>query len=199
MKKSIYGELMKANNYSELVNSAKGAKVEMKAAKANIMYWVNMFNKYARKNDIINGVNIKDLGNKVREYSLQHGIEAPGLYNAYIFTKVNGLSCYKKMTHKKASKAFAVDVDITTWQPVSMTENGFINACKAVLSIDAKAADRAAREHNKCVNNAARKAETNAKAAARKTLKAEQKAAREAFAAGKMCMEEFATIMAKAV
>lgn len=184
------------NNFSTLCNTVKGANTEVKTAKCNIMYYVNQLNKLARKNEFVDGVNVKELGKLVRNYALNKGYEIPvnAPYNAYLFYKgVNGVSGYTK-THKvKANSAFCIDIVVTDFVPVVLSESGLINAYKYILGIDAKATDKAAKETLKAAN----KAKRDAKKAAKETLKREQLQARIDYNNGKIDINQFAAIMAK--
>lgn len=189
--------IMATNNFVNVKESANHAIAAVSQARQNIMYFVNIFNKYARKNELCESTDMAAFGKLVQAYSKEHGIDTGTLFNAYLFTKVNGVPCYKHVKHVKAGGKFAITEDIITWQPVKLTEKGVLSAYKYILGLDAKQADKAARAHNREINKAARKAESKEKAAARKALKAEQNEARELFAKGIMCAEQFAAIMAK--
>lgn len=186
-------------NAKQVTNSAKNAVVEVKNAKRNLMYYINTLNKLARKNEYCDAVNVREFGAKVREYAKAHEIDIKDkdYFCAYLFTNVNGIPCYKKTTHKKACESFAVDVDIITWQPVTLSEIGVLNAFKYILRQEAAKLDKENRAKNKEIRKQNRKQENAEKASARKTLRQEQENARKEFAAGKMCIEEFAKIMAK--
>lgn len=181
--------------FQQLTKAANNAKSEVKAL--SIMYYVNQLNKLARKNEYCESTNVRELGNLVRTFCKDSNIDLKNgdFFSAYLFDKINGVSYYKITTHKKQSSAFAINIDIVTYKAVTLSLPGVINAFKAVLAPTAKAEDKAA----KAAAAAARKTESSAKAAARKALKAEQKAAIIAFNSGKMCAEEFANIMTKAI
>ena len=194
MKQNIFNEKI-ANNYANLMTTAKAAANEIKTAKSSIFYFIRLFNKLARKNEFVEGTNLLELGKKARNWAILHGYELKKdeLFTAYLFTNVNGVSCYKKTLHKKASSAFCTDIDIIIWQDVKLTDNGVISAIKYVLGVDAKAADKTA----KAAAKAARKAQNDAKAAARKALKKQQHDAIKDFQAGKMPLSVFEEIMRK--
>lgn len=184
-----------SENYKNLVKTAKGAKIEVREAKS-VFYFIRQLNALAKKNEFINGVNVRELGKKCREYAILHGYELKAgiLFSAYLFQSVNGVVCYKQHKAHKAGGAFAVNVDVITWQPVKLSENGVIDACKHVLGIEAKAADKIA----KAAEREARKAERSAKAAERKALKKQQAEAIKAFQRGEMPLDIFEEIMKRA-
>ena len=189
-----------ANNMQTLNTTAAGAKAEIKTAKSSPMYFVNVLNKLARKNEYVSATNLHELGAKVRYAAILQGKEVPtsAPFNLYVFTKdFRGRVCYKK--HANTMPKWGVEIVSITengfdyLQPVTMSECGFISAYKYVLSAAAKAADKVARTNNR---EAAKAAKKSAKAKA-KALKEEQQQAKELFAAGKLTAEEFAAIMIK--
>ena len=186
--------LLSTTNSKELTELTNRVKSDVKSAKS-FMWYVNNLNKLYVKNAFVDNTNIKEFGKEFAEYCMNHGIEcnkkAP--FNMYVFTKVNGVPCYKKTVHKKAGGAFFVDVDIITWQTVNLSENGIISAYKYLMNVDKKVLDKQAREHNKQVNKSAKKSVN----AAKKALKQEQEQARELYNIGKLTLQEFASIMAK--
>ena len=172
MKKNV-SELMNTNNFSELTNVCKGANNEVKTAKKNLFFFINTLNKLARKNEFIDGVNLKELGKKVRNYAINLGydISTNNPFNAYLFTNSFGVTCYKVTRKVKSSSAFAIDETIIDYKRVKMSENGLINAYKYVLGIEAKELDKTARAHNKEVNKTNKKSANAAKRDAKKALK----------------------------
>lgn len=189
-----------ANNMQTLSATTSGAKAEIKAAKSSPMYFVNVLNKLARKNEYVNATNLHELGAKVRYAAILLGKEVPTVvpFNLYVFTKdYNGRVCYRK--HSKTMPKWGVEIVSISASgfdylcPVTMSENGFVTAYKYVLSAAAKEADKVARANNR---EAAKAAKKSAKAKAQ-ALKEEQQQARELFAAGKLTAEEFAKIMIK--
>lgn len=198
MKKNV-SALMNANNFSELTNVCKGAKNEVNSAKKNLFFFINTLNKLARKNEFVDGVNLKELGKKVRDYAINlgHEVSVNAPFNAYLFTNSYGVTCYKVVRKVKSSGAFAISETITDYKRVKLSENGLINAYKYILGIDAKELDKTARAHNKEVNKTNRKAENAAKHDAKKALKKLQENARERYAKGEICIAEFAEIMAR--
>lgn len=118
-------------------NDYKGAKSEVKQTKQSIMYFVNTLNKLYRKNEYASNTNLREFAKDFRLYCIEHGIDVPtnAPFNAYVFTKVNGVVCYKhtKRTNTK-SGAFAIAEDIITWKKVTMTENGVLSAYKHLIS-----------------------------------------------------------------
>lgn len=193
MKEKI-NVLLSTINSKELTELTNKVKNDVKEAKS-FMWYVNNLNKLYAKNSFVDNTNIREFGKEFAEYCLNHGIEcnkkAP--FNMYVFTKINGVPCYKKSVHKKANSAFCIDIDIVTWQSVKLSENSFINAYKYLMNMDKKALDKAAREHNKEINKANKKAA----AAAKKELKKQQEEARDLYNRGAISLEEFARIMAK--
>lgn len=191
---------MSNTKFQQLTKAANNAKSEVKSL--SIMYYVNQLNKLARKNEYCESTNVRELGDLVRAFCKDNcniDLKNGEFFSAYLFDKINGVSFYKVTTHKKQSSAFAINIDIVTYKAVTLSLYGVINAFKAVLAPTAKAEDKAAKAAAAAARKAARKTESSAKAAARKALKAEQKAAMVAFNSGKMCAEEFANIMAKAI
>lgn len=189
-----------ANNMQTLNATATGAKNEIKSAKSSPMYFINILNKLARKNELVNATNLHELGAKVRYAAILQGKEVPTNtpFNLYVFTKdFKGRVCYKK--HANTMPKYGVEIvsiSVTGFEylcPVTMSETGFVTAYKYVLAAAAKEADKVARANNR---EAAKAAKKSAKAAA-EALKEEQKQARELFAAGKLTAEEFAKIMVK--
>lgn len=190
-------------NLQNLNHTAKAAADSVKSV--SIMYAINEANKLARKNAYVDNVDMAAFGRLVKSWAKDNNLpEYNGLFSAYMFTNVNGVACYKKSVHKKASEAYAVAVDIETWQPVLKATAvspviQLINACQAVMKSDAKAADKLAREKAAAERKAARKAESGDKKAARKALREKQAKARAAYSEGLICIAEFAEIMAQAV
>ena len=118
-------------------NDYKGAKNEVKQTKQSIMYFVNTLNKLYRKNEYASNTNLKEFAKDFRLYCLEHGIDCPinAPFNAYVFTKVNGIVCYKHTKHVTTKTgAFAIAEDIITWKKVTMTENGVLSAYKHLIS-----------------------------------------------------------------
>lgn len=193
-----------ANNMQTLNTTTTGAKAEIKTAKSSPMYFVNVLNKLARKNELVNATNLHELGTKVRYAAILQGKEVPtnAPFNLYVFTKdFKGRVCYKKHANTMPKWGMEiVSISATGFEylcPVTMSECGFVSAYKYVLSTAAKDADKVARANNRESAKAARKeAKKSAKAAAA-ALKEEQNQARELFAAGKITAEEFANIMVK--
>lgn len=193
-----------ANNMQTLNATTTGAKNEIKSAKSSPMYFVNVLNKLARKNELVNATNLHELGVKVRYAAILQGKEvstnAP--FNLYVFTKdFKGRVCYTK--HAKSMPKYGLEITGISESgfdylcPVTMSETGFITAYKYVLSSAAKDADKVARANNRENAKAARKEAKKSAAAAKEALKEEQRQARELFAAGKLTAEEFAKIMVK--
>ena len=193
MTNKVFNEKV-ANNFGTLKETGKGAKLEIKEKRQSIMYFVNILNREAKKNAEIEGVNLKELSLKVQRFARLQGFETATGFNAYLFTKVNNVSCYKKVTHRKQGAAFAISEDIVTWQPVKLSEIGLINAYLYILGQAAKAADNVAKQAAK----AARKAENSKQAEARKALKKQQAEALKAFQRGEIPLSVFAEIMKQA-
>ena len=118
-------------------NDYKGAKSEVKQTKQSIMYFVNTLNKLYRKNEYASNTNLREFAKDFRLYCIEHGVDCPinAPFNAYVFTKVNGIVCYKhtKRTSTKTG-AFAIAEDVITWKKVTMTENGLLSAYKHLIS-----------------------------------------------------------------
>jgi hypothetical protein len=189
-----------ANNMQTLNATITGAKAEIKTAKSSPMYYVNVLNKLARKNEYVNAVNLHELGAKVRYAAILLGKEVPtnAPFNLYVFTKdFRGRVCYLKHSNNMPKWGLEiVSISAKGFEylcPVTMSENGFVTAYKYILSASAKEADKVARTNNREATKAAKK---SAKAKAN-ALKEEQQQARELFAAGKLTTEEFAKIMIK--
>ena len=189
-----------ANNMQTLNATTTGAKNEIKSAKSSPMYVVNILNKLARKNELVNATNLHELGAKVRFAAILLGKEVPTNipFNLYVFAKdFKGRICYTK--HAKSMPKYGLEITGISESgfeylcPVTMSETGFITAYKYVLAAAAKESDKVARANNR---ENAKAAKQSAKAAA-EALKEEQKQARELFAAGKLTAEEFAKIMVK--
>ena len=189
-----------ADNMQTLNATATGAKAEIKTAKASPMYYVNALNKLARKNELVNAVNLHELGAKVRYAAILLGkeVSTSAPFNLYVFTKdFKGRVCYKK--HSNTMPKWGVEIVSISANgfdylcPVTMSETGFVTAYKYVLAAAAKEADKVARANNR---EAAKAAKKSAKAKAN-ALKEEQQQARELFAAGKISAEEFAKVMIK--
>ena len=118
-------------------NDYKGAKSEVKKTKESIMYFVNILNKLYRKNEYANNTNLKEFAKDFRLYCIENGIDvstkAP--FNAYVFTKVNGIVCYKHTKHVTTKSGyFAIAEDIVTWKKVTLTESGVLSAYKHLIS-----------------------------------------------------------------
>ena len=108
MSKNV-SELMNANNFSELTDVCNGAKKEVKSAKKNLFFFINTLNKLARKNEFVNGVNLKELGKKVRNYAVNCGydVSTNSPFNAYLFINSYGeIQGIQKMVHVAQEKQF---------------------------------------------------------------------------------------------
>ena len=188
-------------NFATLRENAKNANLSVKCAKSEIMHFINLLNKYARKNDIVNNTLMLPFGKQVRAYLIDCGIPVKqnDYFDARIFTKIDGMPYYKKREFKKHNKAFAIDLDIITLMPVKMTENGVIAAFQAILEYDAKKADRIAKENAKIAKKQESEKVRAQKIAARKALKIEQTQAKIDYCNGKIDINTFAAIMAKAI
>lgn len=189
-----------ANNMQTLTATTQGAKAEIKTAKSSPMYYINALNKLARKNELVNAVNLHELGAKVRYAAILLGkeVSTSAPFNLYVFTKdFRGRVCYRK--HSATMPKWGVEIVSISAKgfdylcPVTLSESGFVTAYKYVLSAAAKEADKVARANNR---ESAKAAKKSAKAKAQ-ALKEEQQQARELFAAGKLTAEEFAKIMIK--
>ena len=129
---------MTFSEYNKVVNNDyKGAKSEIKQTKQSIMYFVNTLNKLYRKNEYAGNTNLRAFAKDFRLYCIENNIDvstkAP--FNAYVFTRVNGVVCYKhtKRVNTK-SGAFAIAEDIVVWKKVTLTENGVLSAYKHLIS-----------------------------------------------------------------
>lgn len=192
-----------SSNRKQLAATVNGAKNEIRSM--SIMYYVNQLNKLARKNEFVEGVNIKDLGVLVKSFSGEKD-----LFTARVFSKdVNGRPCYiaaykgsvqvadlihgEIITEKECELRVSADEQrVVVYKPVQMSLTGLIAAYKAVLQPVAAAADKAAREQQK----AARKTANKAAAAARKLVREQQKQAIADYQNGKIDIKTFADIMA---
>lgn len=191
-----------SDNRKQLANVVNGAKNEIR--NMSIMYYVNQLNKLARKNEFVEGVNIKDLGTLVKSFSGEKD-----LFTARVFTKdIEGRPCYtanykgtvtvSDLAHGEivADKGNELRLSsdgesVVMYKPVQLSLTGLIAAYKAVLQPAAAAADKAAREQQK----AARKSANKAAAAARKLIKEQQKQAIDDYRTGKIDISTFAEIM----
>lgn len=191
-----------SDNRKQLANVVNGAKNEVRSM--SIMYYVNQLNKLARKNEFVDGVNIKDLGTLVKSFSGEKD-----LFTARVFSKdINGRACYVANYKGSVTVADLLHGEIVTdkgnelrlnedgtnvvmYKPVQMTLTGLIAAYKAVLQPVAAAADKTAREQQK----AARKTANKAAAAARRLVREQQKQAIEDYRNGKIDIKTFADIM----
>ena len=184
---------MKTTNLQAVNTTAKQAKQEVK--NVSIMYYVNQLNKLARKNEYCDAVNVREFGEKVREYTFSQGIELKQgeFFTAYLFEKIDGVSYYKKTTYRRKSARFAVDTTIICSFAVRLSLTGVIDAYKAILQPQARKQDAQARAQAK----SARKAQAQEKSARAKEIRKAQAQARIDYAQGKICMAEFAEIMAK--
>ena len=219
---------MKTKNFNQLVNSsaaaqqvtnraalntaAKGAKQEIKSL--SYMYFVNQLNKLAKKNEFVEGVNIRDLGNMLKQHSGERD-----LFTLRVFLPdYQGRPCY--IAKYKGDQYTAQDLmsgDIITdergneirisaadpeqlviYRACSLSLSGMITAFRAILAPIAAEQDRAEREQRKAERKAEQSAANKAAAAARKAIREQQRAAIAAYQRGEMCIAEFAEIMSKA-
>lgn len=191
------------NNKKQLNATAAAARNDIKSM--SVMYYVNQLNKLARKNEFIEGTNIKDLGKMLQQHTGEKD-----LFTARCFTKdINGRPCtiatYKGnvtpvelmhgeiVTDKGNELRLSEDGEnVVMFKPVQMSLTGLITAYKAILMPLAAAADKAAREQQR----EQRKAANKSAAAARKAIREQQKQAIEDYRSGKIDINKFAEIMA---
>lgn len=118
-------------------NDYKGATSEVKQTRQSIMYLVNTLNKLYRKNEYASNTNLREFARDLRLYCIEHGIDVPtnSPFNAYVFTKVGGVVCYK-YTNRTSTKsgAFAIVEDIVVWKKVTLTERGILSAYKHLIN-----------------------------------------------------------------
>lgn len=221
---------MKATNFNQVVNSSaaaaaqqvtnraalnnatKGAKQEIKSL--SYMYFVNQLNKLARKNEFVDGVNLRDLGNMVKQHSAQRD-----LFTLRVFTPdYQGRPCYIAKYKGDMTARDLMHGDIITddrgneirisnnnpetlviYRVCPLSLSGMISAYRAILAPIAAEQDKAEREARKAERKAEKTADSKARAAARKAIREQQREAREAYQRGEMCIEQFAEIMSKAV
>ena len=181
-----------AENVKNVRNNHKQAKEAVSGL--GVMYYVNQLNKLARKNEYLNAEDVRAFGKDVKAYCEAMGITVKEncWFDARVFVLVDGVSCYKIVKHvTPKSGYFAIEEDIVTCKKVTLTLKGVLAAFKAVVVQRARQLDKEARavlkEENKEINKR------------RKALKAEQAQAIIDFKSGKLCAEEFAEIMARAI
>lgn len=199
-------------NRAALNGAAKGAKQEIKSLSP--MYYVNQLNKLAKRNEFIEGVNLRDLGNMVKQHSGERD-----LFTLRVFVPdYQGRPCYiaKYKGEITAQDLMHGDIitdergnelrisandpeQVITYRAISLSLSAFISAFRAVLAPIAAEQDRAERAQRKAERKAERSAESKAQSAARKAIREQQKAAIAAYQRGEMCAEEFAEIMKQAV
>ena len=202
-------------NRAAVNNTAKGAKQEIRSLSP--MYYVNQLNKLARKNEFIEGVNIRDLGNMIKQVSGERDY-----FTLRVFTPdYQGRPCYianykgeqpisdfcdgsiicdergNELRIREREGKEGMITEIITYRAVSLSLSGMIAAYRAVLSPIAAEQDRAERAAQREQRRAEQSAANKAQSAARKALKEQQRAAIAAYQSGKMCIAEFAEIMSK--
>lgn len=197
-KKNEVVNIQNVNNTKEFNEVCKGAASEVKEAKKNLFFFINVLNKLQRKNEFVDGTNLHELGKQVRNYAISKGfdVDKNNPFNAYLFEKCSdGISRYKVVRKVKACERYAISETIIDYKMVTLSETGLINAYKYIIGIDKKEMDKTAREYNKTINKAIRKEES----AKRKELRKIQNDALKAYSSGNMCIEEFAEIMKRAI
>ena len=193
-------------NRAALNNAAKGANQEIKSLSP--MYYVNQLNKLAKKNEFVEGVNLRDLGNMVKQQSGERDLFTLRVFSpdyqgrpCYI-AKYKGEITVQDLAHGEIVcdnrgnelRISAQDPEqVITYRAISLSLSGFISAFRAYLAPFAAEQDRAERAERK----AAQSAESKARAAARKIIKEQQRAAIEKYNRGEMCIAEFAEIMSR--
>lgn len=217
MKKQNFNQVSSAaaaaqqvTNRAALNNAAKGAAQEIRSISP--MYYINQLNKLARKNEFVEGVNLRDLGNMVKQQSGERD-----LFTLRVFSPdYQGRPCYiakykGEITAQDLARGEIVcdnrgnelrisaqdPEQVITYRAISLSLSGFISAFCAYLSPFAAEQDRAERAERKAERKAAQSAESKARAAARKAIKEQQRAAIERYNRGEMCIAEFAEIMSR--
>ena len=222
MKKQNFNQISSSSaaaqqvtNRAALNQATKGAKEEIKSLSP--MYYVNQLNKLAKKNEFVDGVNIRDLGNMVKQISGERD-----LFTLRVFSPdYQGRPCYiAKYKGEQPIAEFAdgsvicdekgyelriaereskegATIEIVTYRAVTLSLSGMIAAYRAVLSPIAAEQDRAERAAQREQRKAERSAASKAQSAARKAIREQQRAAIAAYQSGKMCIAEFAEIMSK--
>jgi len=197
-------------NRAALNNTVKGAKQEIRTL--SYLYFVNQLNKLAKRNEFVDGVCIAELGKMLQQYSGEKQLFTLRVFSpdymgrpCYV-TKYKGEHSAQELAHgdivtdEKGNElriSASNPDELVTYRAVSLSLSGLITAYRAVLAPIAAEQDKAEREQRKAERKAERTAESKARAAARKALREQQEQARKDFAAGKMCVAEFAEIMAK--
>lgn len=218
---------MSTKNFNQLVNSsaaaqhvsnraalntaAKGANQEIKSL--THIYYVNQLNKLARKNEFVNGTNIRNLGNMVKQHSGERDY-----FTLHVFTPdYLGRPCYiakykgeikaQDLMHgdiitDKRGNEIRISADdpeqLIIYRVCTISLNGMISAFRAVLAPVAADQDRAEREQRAAERKAQKSAANKAASEIRKAIREQQRAAIAAYQRGEMCIAEFAEIMSKA-
>lgn len=184
---------------------AKAAKNEVKSL--SIMYFVNQLNKLAKRNEYVNGVNVRQLGKLLQQYA-----GTKELFSAYAFERdfagrpsvvaayngdvdTNGLHYGDIVTDKgRELRIYDSGDGVVIYKPVALSLPGLISAYKEVLKPLAAATDKAAREAAKAAKAAEREAAKDA-VKAQRAVKEIQRQAVADFQAGKIDLCELAKVL----
>lgn len=197
----------RTDNNSRLSSTAAAARKDVKGM--GVMYYVNQLNKLAKKNDFVNNVNIKELGQMLQAYT--HTKE---LFTARCFVPdLLGRPCYPSTFAKykgnvpvcelmdgsvivEDGKELFISKDgshIVVRKSVTLSLTGLISAYRAILAPVAKEADKQARKTQKANNKRANKTA----AAVHSTFTQEQLQAVLDFHSGKIDKDKFCEIMSR--
>ena len=200
--------VQQVTNRQALNNTAKGAREDLR--ERSNMYYVNVLNRMARKNEYMDNVNMRDLQRMYcavsgeREFTLRM-FTPDYMGRPCVIAKYKGERTAAELGHGdivtdkgNELRASATDPEtIVMYRAISKSESGFVSAFRAVLAPFAAEQDKEQREREKAERKAERAAESQAKRAKREAIKAQQQQARADYNNGKIDMAEFAAIMAK--
>lgn len=195
-------------NRAALNQVTKGAREDLR--ERSNMYYVNALNRLANKNEYMDNTNLRDLR------AMYCAVSGEEQFSLRMFTpdylgrpcyicKYNGVHTAQELQHGdivtdkgNELRVSATDPDtLVIYRAITKSESGFITAFRAVLAPFAAEQDKEQREQRKAERKAERAAESKAKRAERAAIKAQQQQARIDYNSGKMCVEEFASIMAQ--
>ncbi len=188
-------------NRTALNNAAKGAREDLK--ERSNMYYVNVLNRMARKNEYMDNINVRDLQRMYcavsgeREFSLRM-FTPDFLGRPCYLCKYKGEHTAAELQHGEivTDKGNELRLSATNsnalimYRAITKSECGYVTAFRAVLAPFAAEQDKAERA-------AQRAAESKARRAERAAIKAQQQQARADYNNGKITIEQFAVIMAK--
>lgn len=200
--------VQQVTNRAALNNTAKGAREDLR--ERSNMYFVNVLNRMARKNEYMNNVNVLDLQHMYcavsgeKQFSLRM-FTPDYLGRPCYICKYKGERKVQDLQHGEIVTDKGNELRISATNPdtlvmyraISKSESGFVNAFRAVLAPYAAEQDKEQREQQRAERKAERAAESKAKRAERAAIKAQQQQARVDYNNGKISMEQFAGIMAK--